>query len=63
MKIQKRKHAKIPETLPIFTIPIFTYLFNKIAGFLEPDLEWIWWVSISLSLTIWFFVNFKITLK
>jgi len=63
MKIQKRKYAKIPETLPIFTIPTFTYFFNKIAGFVNPELEWVWWVSISISLTIWFFVNFKITLK
>ena len=63
MKIQKRKYSKIPETLPIFTIPTFTYFFNKITGFLNPELEWVWWVSISISLTIWFFVNFKITLK
>ena len=63
MKIQKRKYSKITETIPIFTIPIFTYLFNKIAGFIKPDLEWVWWLSISLSLTIWFFVNFKIVKK
>ena len=63
MKIQTRKYSKITETLPIFTIPIFTYLFNKIAGFIKPELEWVWWLSISLSLTIWFFVNFKIVKK
>jgi amino acid transporter len=63
MKIQKRKYSIIPETLPIFTIPTFTYIFNKFAGFVKPELEWIWWVSISLSLIIWFFVNFKIIKK
>jgi hypothetical protein len=63
MKVEKRKYSKITETLPIFTIPIFTYLFNKIAGFIKPELEWVWWISITLSLTIWFFVNFKIVKK
>lgn len=60
MKIQKRKYATIMETTPLFSIPTFTYLFNKLAGFVKPELEWIWWVTITLCLTIWFFINFKI---
>ena len=60
MKIQKRKYAKITETLPIFSIPTFTYLIEKVSGIVNPNLEWIWWLAILITFTIWFFINFKI---
>lgn len=63
MKIQKRKYAVPSQSTPIFAIPTFTYFFNKVSGFVNPDLEWVWWVSISVSVAIWFFINFKIKIN
>lgn len=61
MKIQKRKYSAPSESTPIFAIPTFTYFFNKVSGFVNTDLEWVWWVSVSISFTIWILINFKIS--
>lgn len=62
MKIIKKNNSSPSSTLPIFTIPLLTYTLEKYAGFINPEYEYIWFISLPISFLIWFFVNFKIKL-
>jgi hypothetical protein len=60
MKIIKRKYANPLSTISIWLIPTLTYLVEKSAGIKMNKLEWLWWVTITLTTTAWLLVNFKL---
>lgn len=61
IKIKNKGRALSPiTTSPVWIIPTITYLCEKLVGTIQPDREWIWWVSIPVPFLIWFFYHYKL---
>jgi hypothetical protein len=60
MKIVKREFINLTTTMNIWLIPTTCYLLQKMVGIVIPNREWIWWVGIFITVSIWLGINFKI---
>jgi predicted small integral membrane protein len=48
-------------TMHMWLIPTSLYTLQKVGGTQFNQYEWLWWVVITLTFTLWFFTNFKAT--
>lgn len=61
MKIVRRNENVNPlETSPLWGISLFSYIMVKGMGIIDPEREWIWWVSIPSLFMVWVIMNWKI---
>ena len=61
MKIDKRSLASPTGTASLFLTPLSVYIVGKAIGTEYNQFEFLHWIVISLTFTIWFFLNYKIT--
>ncbi len=61
MKLQKRKFATPITSIPIWVIPLFSYLIQKSIGMVSEGKDWYWLLSISVAFLGWLTINFKLT--
>ena len=61
MKITKRYWYSSPTTtMHMWLIPTSLYTLQKVGGAQLNQYEWLYWVVIPLTFTLWFFTNFKL---
>lgn len=60
MEIIKRKFAQPHSNFTLWLVPACSYIGLKVAGAINPNKEWVWWVAIPSLVLLWGLINWKI---
>jgi hypothetical protein len=61
MKLVKRKYSNPASSMPVFGIPVISYIIQKSIGMISNGRDWYWFICISLTFLGWLIINFKLT--
>ena len=61
MKLVKRKYSNPASSIPIFVIPLFSYIIQKTFGMIINGKDLYWLICISFVFLVWLTINFKLT--
>jgi hypothetical protein len=61
MKIKRRKYARWSNGIGLVLPTIMVYGFGKLLGTKYNNLEYIWWITISVLILIYLCIQFEIT--
>lgn len=61
MIIIKRKYATPKSSIPIWGIPLCSYIIQKSIGIISQEKDIYWFFSILISFLGWAIINFKLT--